>query len=550
MSPFAHLLKRHGCWNRILKAGLLSAGLFLTGGGQLAAQTRITDHVPPPAQPELTSNVSSLPLPVPTTSTAVEGITTPAVPSSRVVPAVVSPRKGNAKAVTSGVIRVQGTEGPALETPGNIPSPGASGDAPAPDASAMLGGQYRHNAFGGYTHFESDDGDFVLNFQNQVTIDGTFHDIGRPATIIQGFNVPFLRNYVYGNVLKDYEYLVSTQFFIDRFNILDSFVGYKFDDAVNFRFGHFLSPFLYEYWAFSPAWEPVITNSPLFQLAGKRQTGAMLWGKVLNNSVQYQAGVFNGPDGFYYDLDTNVDYMASMTFTPFKSNKDSIFNSLGFGGSVQTGRQDYLLSDPRTASGAFSNGEPTTQRSYIGSTGIAFLAYNEDVRAAGMRTKVAPHLFWFGQFSVLAEYVHWERTLQDRNNAKVNETVRGYQVTTSYFLTGESYSGDGLGGFTVVTPKAPFIPSKGQYGPGAWELSGQYSQMYVSNNVVDLGMVLPGVAATRLNQLMVGMNWWPNKYTRVSFDWMRATTNVPVDIGGAVPRNEYNVFWTRMAMFF
>lgn len=440
-------------------------------------------------------------------------------------------------------------------TTGNIPAPGGAGDAPSPDQAIPLTAQYRHNFAGGYTHFETtgcEADTFVLNFQNQVTIDGTFHDLAHPPTIEQGFNMPFTRSYIYGNILKDWEYLVSTQFFIDRFNILDMFGGYKFSDEVNFRFGHFLSPFLYEYWAFSPAWEPVITNSPLFQLAGKRQTGAMFWGNVLEKTMQYQVGVFNGPDGFYFDLDSHLDYIGGVTFTPFKNEgPDSALSSLGIGISAQTGYQNYSLYDPRFLTSApHGNGEPTTQAAYIGSTGIPFLVYNPDVRANGMRTKMAPHLFYFNTFSFQAEYVWWNRTLSDANNLGVNEVLHGYQVTAAYLLTGETRSGDGLLGWQVVTPNDPFIPTSGRYGTGAWELAAQWSQLFVSNNVVAAGLVNPLINATRLNQLMVGVNWWPNKYTRISLDYMWDQTDKPVDLGNGNFQSEYNVYWTRLAMFF
>ena len=77
-----------------------------------------------------------------------------------------------------------------------------------------------------------------------------------------------MRTYIYGNVTESWQYQIATQSFLGQFNILDAFINYRFGDGLNIRAGRGLSPFLYEYWAFSPAWEPVITNSILFQLAG------------------------------------------------------------------------------------------------------------------------------------------------------------------------------------------------------------------------------------------------------------------------------------------
>jgi phosphate-selective porin OprO/OprP len=242
--------------------------------------------------------------------------------------------------------------------------------------------------------------------------------------------------------------------------------------------------------------------------------------------------------------------MGSVTFMPFQATEDdSLVKNLGFGVGMQTGRQDYNLA-AGVPGAANSNGEPTTQSSFIGSTGIPFLTYNNNVRASGMRTNVAPHFFWYGQASIMAEYVNWNRTLSDPTHAQVIEVIHGFEVTGSYFITGEKHTGDGLTGFHVITPNNPFIPSKCQYGCGAWELVGQFSQMSVGNNVVDLGLVNPTVAATRLTQTMIGVNWWPNQYVRVSLDWMYDHTNKAVDLGNGVMKSEYNVFWSRIAMFF
>ncbi len=129
--------------------------------------------------------------------------------------------------------------------------------------------------------------------------------------------------------------------------------------------------------------------------------------------------------------------------------------------------------------------------------------------------------------------------------------VNGYFVNASYFLTGERYSGDGLAGYTTITPLHPFMPHKGCWGPGAWEVAAQYSQFGLGSNSLAPGFADPVINATRLDQVMVGVNWWMNKYTRVSFDWVNDHTNKAVPIGvGAPPTSNYNIYWARLAMFF
>ena len=190
---------------------------------------------------------------------------------------------------------------------------------------------------------------------------------------------------------------------------------------------------------------------------------------------------------------------------------------------------------------------------------MTFFQYNDDVRAWGNRTRIAPHFFWYGRFSLLAEYVIQSRELADpiRHGISVQ---RGFYVQTSYFLTGERNTGDGTGGFPTIIPNDPLNPSQGEYGPGrgSWRRSSPSSN--VGNGDISAGFADPRWA-TRLDELQVGVNWWPNKYVRVSFDWVYDHFNQSIpwpvnnnldrpDLADRNPINQFNIFWTRIAFFF
>ncbi len=399
---------------------------------------------------------------------------------------------------------------------------------------------YKYNFGGGYLNFRTPDDTFTLNLQNQLTADGTFYSLENPDTDQKGFNIPFYRLYFMGNLLEKWEYLASLQQSLGSFNILDMYLGYLFCDEVNLRVGHYLSPFLYEYWAFSPAWEPVITNSPLFQFAGKRQSGAMLWGRLFENRVQYQVGAFNGADGAYFDVDGYIDTLASVTFTPFKDREDSRLASLGFGFSIQNGTQDYVLSDGTDFNFPFGNGEPTLNQDFVNSTGLIFFEYNDDIAANGNRFKFAPHFFWYGRFSVLAEYLYWNRALTD-GATNITESINAFYVNTSYFLTGEQYTGDGLLGYTTITPLNSY---------GAWELVSQFSQVNLGDTSLTPGFAKADLDATRMQQIMSGVNWWPNRYIRISFDYVHVWTNEAVNVGAGQLADQYGIWWGRFAAFY
>ena len=429
-----------------------------------------------------------------------------------------------------------------------VPSvPFAAPQAAAPPAglpSATRGsdlvGSYNYNFGGGYLQLQKRDEEFTFQIQNQMTFDGTFYSLEDANTFEKGFNIPFYRLYFMGNFLENWEYLASVQALLGSFNILDMYFGYKFSDELNIRVGHFLSPFLYEYWAFSPAWEPVITNSPLFQLAGKRQTGGMLWGRLFDNVVQYQVGVFDGADGAYFDVDSHVDTIAEVTWTPFKPNGVESWDSFGVGFSIQNGTQDYLLSDGSNFNFPFGNGEPTFNQNFVNSSGVPFFTYADDVAANGNRFKIAPQIFRFGQFSFLAEYVRWTRALTN-GSTEIEEQIDAYYVNTSYFLTGERYTGDGLLGYTTIEPLHDY---------GAIEVVSQFSQLELGNQSLTPGFAQPGQDATRLQQLMAGVNYWPNRYVRLSFDYVNVWTNRSVEVGSGQFADNYGIWWGRAAAFF
>ena len=429
-----------------------------------------------------------------------------------------------------------------------VPSvPFAAPQAAAPPAglpSATRGsdlvGSYNYNFGGGYLQLQKRDEEFTFQIQNQMTFDGTFYSLEDANTFEKGFNIPFYRLYFMGNFLENWEYLASVQALLGSFNILDMYFGYKFSDELNIRVGHFLSPFLYEYWAFSPAWEPVITNSPLFQLAGKRQTGGMLWGRLLDNVVQYQVGVFDGADGAYFDVDSHVDTIAEVTWTPFKPNGVESWDSFGVGFSIQNGTQDYLLSDGSNFNFPFGNGEPTFNQNFVNSSGVPFFTYADDVAANGNRFKIAPQIFRFGQFSFLAEYVRWTRAITN-GSTEIEEQIDAYYVNTSYFLTGERYTGDGLLGYTTIEPLHDY---------GAVEVVSQFAQLELGNQSLTPGFAQPGQDATRLQQLMAGVNYWPNRYVRLSFDYVNVWTNRSVEVGSGQFADNYGIWWGRAAAFF
>ncbi len=427
---------------------------------------------------------------------------------------------------------------------------------PSPTSDVFpLTGSYRYNfgtgalGGGGYFHIGDPDDEFTLNLTNQITIDGTFFDRQNMPTIEQGFNVPFARTFLYGNITKNWLYQIGTQGFLGQFNLLDMWMAYRFSDKLTIRFGKGLTPPLYEYYGFSPAMEPVVTNSPLFQMAGKRQLGIMFMGNLFQNRLQYWSGVTNSGTSFWYALNRNMEYNGAFTLTPFKPSKNPLLEGMGVGIGVSAGDEHYSLQQNNIS---FLNGagEPTTNGAWVTSSGVPFAVYNPNVVANGMRTRWAPHFFWFGRFSILAEMMDYSRVLSDGTKT-AQSTQIGYYVNLSYWLTGErDYAGNGFQGYSTIVPNYPFDPKHHKYGIGAWQVAAQFSELNVGRGDFQNGFINPTQYTNRLDQLMVGINCWPNKYTRLSFDWVWTGFNNAIPVNGPDPISTFQTFWTRFAMFF
>ena len=99
-------------------------------------------------------------------------------------------------------------------------------------------------------------------------------------------------------------------------------------------------------------------------------------------------------------------------------------------------------------------------------------------------------------------------------------------------------------------PIRPFLPARGQRGPGAWQLAAQWSEFIAGRGDFERGFINPTQYTNWADQLMVGVNWWPVKNTRLSFDWVWTQFNNPIPFTGANPMSGFATFWFRYAMFY
>ena len=348
------------------------------------------------------------------------------------------------------------------------------GAQPTPEGGASedifpFGASYRYSSNatgplggGGYTHLGDPNDEYSVNLTSEITLDSTNFDRQNMPTAEQGFNIPFARTFLFGNITKDWNYQIGTQAFLGTFNLLDMWATFKVADWLTVRFGKGLAPPLYEYYAFTPALEPVITNSPLFQLAAGRPIGVMFSGTLWKNRIQYWSGINNQAKSGYFALNRNMEFDGAWDVTPFKGT-GGILEGLGGGFGISAGWQNYLLQ--QTSINWIQNGEASTNDSFITSSGVPFFVYKPGMRARANASALTPHIYWYGRLSFLAEYMLHSRELSDGITSG-RSTQRGYYLNLSYYLDRRTrFPGQRISGLLDDPASAAVHPQPRRVGP-------------------------------------------------------------------------------------
>jgi phosphate-selective porin OprO/OprP len=235
--------------------------------------------------------------------------------------------------------------------------------------------------------------------------------------------------------------------------------------------------------------------------------------------------VYNGvPDGASTttEVDTNngKDLAGRIVVNPFRDPKRPAraLNGLGFQVGGSTGKESGALPAFRT------------------SVGQTYFSYATGAAASGTRTRVTPAVFYY--YKGFGGYAEWIQSSQGvtRNAVETDVTNQAWEVTASYFLTGETASSG------ITRPKAAFDPAKGQW--GALQLVARYTALTVDDSVFSAG--LAGTGANRdAKSFTIAANWYPTPYIKYYATFERTTFG-----GGATARPDENVILFRTQLAF
>ncbi len=401
-------------------------------------------------------------------------------------------------------------------------------------------------SFGPGFQFQSDDDRFRFQVHYESQVEGRAWAQGDQLPANSGLFLPRQRFFFDGHITKWVEYELAINRGLNNINLLNAYINLHLDDRVQFRFGRFFTPLPYDQYAISNYWLPTPERSPFTTNLGlNRQIGAMLWGYLFEERLDYAAGVFNGSRNSFESPTNNLDVVGYVNARPFQEAEALPFAKfLNVGTSVAFGRQDQ---SPVPVTFRIGGGSPDAN--IPGVATVPFLTLNRDVVERGDRLVGSVHAAYF--YKGLSLIGEWQYGYGGYASAARPESVRvpygGYYVTAAYFLTGEEVERR-----TRVKPLRPLIPvnKDEKRGLGAWEVAGRVARLELGDEVFNSGFADPTIWSNSVTTTELGLNWYWNEYIKVYMFWLHGEFGEPVQYRPGRLQKSADMAWLRFQLYF
>lgn len=371
-----------------------------------------------------------------------------------------------------------------------------------------------------------------IKLKTLVHVDGRFYmDDATPQN--DGFQLRRVRPTLEGSWGPLLGFRLSPELAGDSATIADAYLDLKFDPRTTVRIGKAKGPVGLERLQGGGATAFIERGLPT-ELAPNRDIGVQLQGELLDKTLGYTVGVYNGtPDGrdaATSNPDNELEYAGRVFWEPFK-NAASGWSGLGLGVAASAGDKH----------GAGNNFLPR----YRTPGQVQFFGYGSNIAADGEHRRLSPQgYFYRGPFGLLGEYIRSGQRVRVASGTGAGTVRRlehdAYQLTAGYVLTGEGASYRG-----VARPNDPF--TVGGAGWGAFELVARYGALDVDDAAFPL-FANPASAASRVQAWTLGLNWYLNQNLKLVANYTQAAFD-----GGAAAgadREDEETFFTRAQLSF
>jgi phosphate-selective porin OprO/OprP len=404
-------------------------------------------------------------------------------------------------------------------------------------------------SFGPGFRLETPDEEFRLNVHLESQVEGRVWgpDDRLPAgSGINGIYLPRQRIFFDGNITKRVEYELSINRGLNNINLLNAYINLHFDDRFQLRFGRFFTPLPYDQYAISNYWLLTPERSMFTTNVGlNRQFGLKAWGYLLDERLDYAAGIFNGSRNSFENPNGAMDFVGYLNARPFQESESlPLARFLNLGTSVAFGHQDQA-----PVPVAFRIGAGSPDANIPGAATVPFLILDRGVIERGDRLLGSVHAAYFRKgLSLISE---WQYGFGSYATAAGPSSTRvpfaGFYVAGGYFLTGEHVQRR-----TRLYPLRPLIPTRsGQHrGLGAWEVTGRYNELALGDQVFTAGFADPAIWSNSAATTEAGLNWYWNEYVKIYVFWLHGQFGDPLLIRPGVRQDTADMFWLRFQLYY
>ena len=376
-------------------------------------------------------------------------------------------------------------------------------------------------------HFQSADGNLDATLGGYAGIHYRF-TAHRPQdnarTLPDSWFVRQLRPELSGTVYKDFDFrivldiptgngLAATPTPVTG-TVQDAYIGWKYYPEASIRVGQLKEPFGQEQTT-PDRYLNFDERSQGDRFVPARDIGALIYGKLFDGILGYEAGYFNGNGRGLTDSNKGKEFAGRLRFQPFATAPDdSLFKTLRFGVAGTTGTvQNAPVSSATGLDVASAN------------LGIFFLDSTAGV-FDGTRKRIGGELAWtFGPVGIRGEI--WRRVdhvdVGAFDNARLEITA--WNASISWLLTGEPKPIDGR-----VLPAQDFEPKGG--GWGALELALRIDRLRIDDDVFRLGLAPQAGNANVVTATTFGVNWYVTRHIRISPNLVWEVFDDPIAFAG------------------
>ncbi|MBI3854814.1 MAG: hypothetical protein HY293_03890 [Planctomycetes bacterium] len=298
-----------------------------------------------------------------------------------------------------------------------------------------------------------------------------------------------------GTVYKDFDFRVQLDFPSgSAAGLADAYVGWRRFPELSLRLGQFKEPFGQEQTT-PDRFVEFDERSLGDRFTPQRDLGAMLYGRLFDGILGYEAGFFNGQGRGVLDANRGKELAARVRVLPFFAADDAFpLKSLRFGIAATTG---------------------TTQKSSISaldspSPGLAILHLDATAGTLdGDRKRLGGELAWTaGPLGLRAEL--WRRVDGIDNGAFDNRrlAITAWNASAAWRITGEKKPLDGR-----------LLPADETW--GAVEVAYRIDRLRIGGEVFTTGAAAAAGNSNAATEHTLGINWHLTRHLRVSpnFFW-------------------------------